>query len=679
MCEESHPIEDDPPKPAAGSSTRRSRCGPVVDAPPRAPVLERIDDPVYAVDEASRCTYANDAAREQFDVEPDDVLDSDGGTDVRTSEERADGDDPSLPFAESHRRALEHGQPVTTETYYEPADAWFEGRCFPDDDGVTVYVRDVTDRKRRELELEEGNRRLRSIFEDAHDAILLGDDDGITAANPAASELLGLEREELYGRSFTEFLDDDSDFREAWETFLEEGRQRGSRSIDRPDGEERIVEYNAVAHVLPGTHMSILRDVTEARKRERELERQRERLAALDHVNRVVREINAAIVDGSNRDELEHLTCETLASSPSYEFAFVLEVDAATGAISERVEAGVDGYLASIDLSTDADEPIGRGPVGQAVRTQEVQVVNDVFDDPAFEPWRDAAREFGYRSAAAIPIVHDGVLYGILGIASGRSNAFTDEECDVVAQLGEILGHAIAALERRRVLLGDAVTELELVIDDATTLFDGPPMTDRTIQFDRVVRIGDGEYLEYGSTAPETYPAIEELVDCVPHWESVSVVEESRDRITFELQIDDPPLFSLVDAYGGYVDEAAIHDGDYVTTLHLPAGTDVRSLLEDIKQVYPETRTLAHRQRSPATESIDRLQEYLSEKLTDRQRTALETAYAAGYFEWPRNSSGEDVAQTLDVTPATFHEHLRAAQEKVFETILEDEASGPGR
>jgi predicted DNA binding protein len=63
------------------------------------------------------------------------------------------------------------------------------------------------------------------------------------------------------------------------------------------------------------------------------------------------------------------------------------------------------------------------------------------------------------------------------------------------------------------------------------------------------------------------------------------------------------------------------------------------------------------------------------DELTDRQRTALEAAYFSGIFEWPRHSSGEEVAESLGVSSPTFHQHVRAAEKKIFGALLEDSSS----
>jgi len=47
----------------------------------------------------------------------------------------------------------------------------------------------------------------------------------------------------------------------------------------------------------------------------------------------------------------------------------------------------------------------------------------------------------------------------------------------------------------------------------------------------------------------------------------------------------------------------------------------------------------------------------------------LRTAIVGGFFEWPRETTGEDLAETMDIGRSTFHQHLRAAQQKVFEEL----------
>jgi hypothetical protein len=111
---------------------------------------------------------------------------------------------------------------------------------------------------------------LALVFERTSDAVVIVDDAGVYRhANPAANRLFGVP--DLVGRHVREFLGggDGPGFDQTWRSFRARGTQRGERLLVRPDGSVRIVAFDATAHVIPHRHLSIIRDVTESRRRER--------------------------------------------------------------------------------------------------------------------------------------------------------------------------------------------------------------------------------------------------------------------------------------------------------------------------------------------------------------------------------------------------------------------------
>ncbi|MFC4550433.1 MULTISPECIES: helix-turn-helix domain-containing protein [Halorussus] len=56
---------------------------------------------------------------------------------------------------------------------------------------------------------------------------------------------------------------------------------------------------------------------------------------------------------------------------------------------------------------------------------------------------------------------------------------------------------------------------------------------------------------------------------------------------------------------------------------------------------------------------------------TDRQFEVLQTAHEMGYFAQPKRADSADVAAELDISAATFSEHLAATQEKLLEQVFE--------
>jgi hypothetical protein len=56
--------------------------------------------------------------------------------------------------------------------------------------------------------------------------------------------------------------------------------------------------------------------------------------------------------------------------------------------------------------------------------------------------------------------------------------------------------------------------------------------------------------------------------------------------------------------------------------------------------------------------------------LADRQREAVETAHALGYYDVPRSASHEDVAEAINCAPSTANEHLRKAESTLLGAML---------
>jgi len=131
-------------------------------------------------------------------------------------------------------------------------------------------------------ELTRSRDKYNATFEKAHDAMVIADDDGrYIEANEKASELFGLSEAGLLGRTIAEFAPDDFDFEEEWQQFQGGDDARGVFPLRRPDGSERVVEYSATSDIVPGEHLSVLRDITERQERERELTALKERYETL--------------------------------------------------------------------------------------------------------------------------------------------------------------------------------------------------------------------------------------------------------------------------------------------------------------------------------------------------------------------------------------------------------------
>jgi diguanylate cyclase (GGDEF)-like protein/PAS domain S-box-containing protein len=139
--------------------------------------------------------------------------------------------------------------------------------------GTLGAITDVTKRKQALAALAESQYRLQALFNNAQDAILLMDDAGrYMEANPAACELLGYTREEILTKTVREITaagqNEPADH--LLRDFIGHGHQSGEYVLNNKDGTLAVVEYRAVANIVPGVHLSVMRDVSDRKRAEQQ-------------------------------------------------------------------------------------------------------------------------------------------------------------------------------------------------------------------------------------------------------------------------------------------------------------------------------------------------------------------------------------------------------------------------
>ena len=112
-----------------------------------ARVLETMTDAFYALDREWRFTYVNRQAELLLRRRRDELL----GRVLWEEFPEALG----TAFEEHYRHALEQDQPVMFEAWYEPLGGVYELSAWPGPDGLTVYFREITERRKAQAEREQ--------------------------------------------------------------------------------------------------------------------------------------------------------------------------------------------------------------------------------------------------------------------------------------------------------------------------------------------------------------------------------------------------------------------------------------------------------------------------------------------------------------------------------------------
>ncbi|WP_404350859.1 PAS domain S-box protein [Sutcliffiella horikoshii] len=141
-------------------------------------------------------------------------------------------------------------------------------------DGFNMIIfRNVSERRKMEKDLRESEQKFRKIFNNAMDGILLWDNKcNIIDANPNASKILGLSKEELMNNSLHWYIQHDQlgEIQAQWKECPESEELSGEVSLDGERGTQ-IIEYSAKKNVIEGLHMTIFRNITEKREMEDQL------------------------------------------------------------------------------------------------------------------------------------------------------------------------------------------------------------------------------------------------------------------------------------------------------------------------------------------------------------------------------------------------------------------------
>jgi len=408
------------------------------------------------------------------------------------------------------------------------------------------------------------------------------------------------------------------------------------------------------------------------REQDRTLQRRNEQLTALNRINETIREIDQALVRAETRGEIDHAVCELLTADDRFDFAWIGTVDPTAETVEPRAWAGAErGYLDSLSFPVRASEV---EPAGRAAATGEVTGVANVAARLREEAWRKDALSRDYLSVLSIPLVYNDLSHGVLTVYAGSRDAFEGTARAVLAELGETVAAASSAIERKNALLTTSVTRVEFAVDDPTFVLS------------RLAREADCS-LSYRGGVQQTaegsyvFVTVEDGVERVERAAADLVAVEEVRRISTDgsggvlrLGLSQPFLALELADHGAVLRRASADPASTTLVIDVPESIDVRPITRLVRESFADVELRA---KGTLDRASDRdVRSAFLDRLTDRQLEVLQTAYYSGFFESPRESTGEDVAATLGISPAAFYQHARTVQRKLFSAVF-DERSRP--
>jgi predicted DNA binding protein len=204
-----------------------------------------------------------------------------------------------------------------------------------------------------------------------------------------------------------------------------------------------------------------------------------------------------------------------------------------------------------------------------------------------------------------------------------------------------------------------------------TTVFTLAAELDAALSIDRLVSRSDGVALLYGSVTGTDEADFERYCRDSAGIEDGHLTATGDDRFQFELHVTGPFVGTTVADHGGSF-ERLVLDGDRGRlVVSFPASAAISEFNRVFTERYDGVDLLARREQAADSDTAE-----TGPSLTDRQREALAVAHERGFYDWPRRNTGEEIATSLDITAPTFLEHLRRAESKIVDSVLERRVDG---
>lgn len=377
--------------------------------------VERISDGFFAVDGEWRYISVNRAGADMVGLSRRELLGEviwDVFPDIEDS-----------PFGDALKAGMYERERTSIEEYYPAHDAWYDVTVYPDDAGISIFFRDVTDVRERERALTRSEQRYRALTENLPlGAIFLFDTDlTIQVADGQQLELVAPNAESCHGNHVDDvfgggILDGAEEiFRE---TVTGESH---SQEIVHEDGVYQVetTPFNGDDEQTYAGLM-LIQDITDRARRER----------VITELHRV----GTNLTQCESEQAVFDLTIETASE--------LFDFDQAAIAIESDDSLRIQAMSDELSIDKDTSFSIDEGIAGETYRSGEPVLIDDV------EAIESARPQTELRSAMSVPIGDHGVFQAI----DEEPRAFDETDLELAELLISHTASTLDLLARERAL-----------------------------------------------------------------------------------------------------------------------------------------------------------------------------------------------------------------------------------
>lgn len=215
------------------------------------------------------------------------------------------------------------------------------------------------------------------------------------------------------------------------------------------------------------------------------------------------------------------------------------------------------------------------------------------------------------------------------------------------------------------------VTELEFVFEGSEFALGRAAGSDIDLEVELSVPRSDGSVLAFVDVSTGVSAVLDRLRD-EPRGREATRLDRPRATPLIELIADGHPVTTLA-ARGAVVTRVAALGGRGRVVADVPPTVEVGPVIAAFTLAHPSARLVGKRKTDRSVPLLGQSQfvTRVLTRITERQLQALRVAHHRGYFEWPRNSKADEVADQLGISTPTFSQHIRAAERKLTGLLFE--------
>ncbi len=419
-------------------------------------LIEKAPDGITLIGPDGRTRYLSPSARNMFGYDWEDFTNTDPLEFIHP-------DDLVIVLGVMNELIQNPGYIPTREYRYKHKDGsyhWVESTfsnllAEPSVQAVVINFRDITQRKRTEVELRESESKFHGVISESADGVILSDEMGrIIEFNDAIGRITGQLREEVLGKFLWDFqfqitpasLRTDEHYlrvKEGVQKVLETGRSDFlHRIMEAPfqfsDGSQRFIQQRLFAvSTEKGWRLgSISRDITEQKLAAEILHRQYENQNRLYQMTAILGQTtDIGIIYSAALESLQSILSSDRVSILLFEADGVMRFKAWLG-LSDKYRQATEGH----------------SPWKQSTQNPQPVLVADVRTDSSLAALLPVILEEGIGALGYIPLLHQGKLLGKINIYFNGPHTFSDEEVQLSQTIASHVAFAIFRMQAEEAL-----------------------------------------------------------------------------------------------------------------------------------------------------------------------------------------------------------------------------------